>query len=36
MYSSVKRGEGGFDHEMEKSPKPLLSLLLMTFPFFRS
>ncbi len=36
MYSSVKRGEGGFIKEIEKSPKPLLSLLLMTFYFFRS
>ncbi len=36
MYSSVKRREGGFDHEADESPKPLLSLLLMTFPFFRS
>ncbi len=36
MYSSVKRGEGGFIKEFEKSPKPLHSLLLMTIPFFRS
>ncbi len=36
MYSSVKREEGGFIKEFEESPKPLLSLLLMTFLFFRS
>ncbi len=36
MYSSVKREEGGFDHEMEESSKPLPSLLLMTFRFGRA
>ncbi len=34
MYSSVKRREGGFNHEVNECPKPLLSLQLMTFHFF--
>ncbi len=31
MYSDVKRGKGGFEHEIEEKLKPLSTVLLMTF-----
>ncbi len=31
MYSGVKRREGGFEHELDENPKPLLAPLLITF-----